>query len=322
MMIPFYFGNHALWFGLIFLSAIMVIGDALLGNDFSQIGPIKNKFYLNLPLFISFPLLSILVYLLVDSTKNGYTLLDYIGAILGVGLIVAGYGTNSAHELIHRSDLFSRTIGRWILSLSLNPDFSIEHVYGHHEKVATPADPATALRGENVYTFFIKSTVKGHLSAWKLELKRLRIKNLGIVSFNNLMLTGYIMIFFWVVLFYRIAGWKGVVIYVLQGVFAKFVLEVINYVEHYGILRKEDSRVLPHHSWNSNKRVSGLILYSLTRHSHHHENGTLPYWELKPYPKSPEMPYGYLTTTFISLVPPLWFKIIEPLLDSWDKKYA
>ncbi len=108
----------------------------------------------------------------------------------------------------------------------------------------------------------------------------------------------------------------------LQALFAKFVLEVINYVEHYGILRKEDSTVQPEHSWNSNKRISGLILYSLTRHSHHHENGTLPYWELSPYPQCPEMPYGYLTTTFIALVPPLWFKTINPLLDNWDKKYA
>ena len=102
---------------------------------------------------------------------------DYLGALLGVGYMVSGYGTVVGHDLAHRTrDKISLIEARWLLSASCNADFAIEHVYGHHVTVCTNDDPATARRGENVYAFSIRSTVMGHISAWKHELKKLRKK--------------------------------------------------------------------------------------------------------------------------------------------------
>nr|MCS5548626.1 fatty acid desaturase [SAR86 cluster bacterium] len=107
-----------------------------------------------------------------------------------------------------------------------------------------------------------------------------------------------------------------------QAVLAKFNLEVVNYMEHYGLVRNSNHKVGPEHSWNTNKRMSTMVLFSLTRHSAHHEKPRRKYWKLDPYENGPEMPFGYLTTLLVCLIPPLWFSIMAPKLSDWDHKYA
>lgn len=340
-------GGLSMWLGFAVLSALMLIGDALLGDDTDE-PEFKHVWLLEIPLQSALPILSVLLLVLAWSAGSGAsdflyigalanrilpwdvfeareqnTWLGYLGAVIGGGFLVAGFGTNVAHELCHRTRApWSMLASRWLLTMSGNPDFTIEHVHGHHANVCTPDDPATARRGENVYAFFLRSTVMGHISAWEIELKRLQRKKLGMWSWHNQMLTGYLMTLVWPVLFYLAAGWLGVLLFVLQAVMAKFVLEVVNYMEHYGMVREPGTRVHPHHSWNTNRKMSGLVLYSLTRHSAHHEKGSLPYWKLSAYPEAPEMPQGYLTTIFLCLVPPLWKRVIDPKLAEWDQKYA
>ncbi len=338
-------GGHWLWLGIGLIVTVMVGGDALLGKDFK----LPNSRYpklLEAPLFLALPILTFLLATLAWSAADqdflglgaivqcltGFDILayriqnsafDYLGAIFGVGLIVAGYGTNSAHELTHQfTKKFHYTVGRWLLSMSANADFAIEHVFGHHVHVATKIDPATALRGENVYSFFLRSTVGGHVSAWKIEFRRLERKKLSPLSLSNQMLTGYLMTLAWVTFFYAVARETGVVLFVLQAAFAKFILEVVNYIEHYGLMRTPKEGVKPQHSWNSNRRMSFMILYSLVRHSAHHETAKVPFWKLNPYPNAPEMPQGYLTTIFICLIPPLWFRVMKPKLEQWDAQYS
>jgi alkane 1-monooxygenase len=136
------------------------------------------------------------------------------------------------------------------------------------------------------------------------------------------MITGYVMSAFLCAVFFSAGGVLGLVLFLGQAVFAKFILEIVNYMEHYGLTRKSEQRIGPEHSWNTNKRMSSMVLFSLTRHSAHHEKPMVKFWKLDPYKNAPQMPYGYLTTLVICLIPPLWYRIITPGLNGWEHKYA
>ena len=136
------------------------------------------------------------------------------------------------------------------------------------------------------------------------------------------MITGYLMSVFWFVLFYFAGGIFGMMLFLGQAVFAKFVLEIVNYMEHYGLARNSNQKIGPEHSWNTNKRMSTMVLFSLTRHSAHHEKPRRKYWKLDPYVNGPKMPFGYLTTLLVCLIPPLWFRIMASKLSDWDQKNA
>ena len=137
------------------------------------------------------------------------------------------------------------------------------------------------------------------------------------------MTTGYIMSALWCILFFSAGGWFGLVLFLGQAAFAKFVLEIVNYMEHYGLVRSPEQLIGPEYSWNTNKRMSTMVLFSLTRHSAHHEKTNIPYWKLEPYTDAPEMPFGYLSTFSIALLFPwLYKKIMNKQLLEWDENYA
>lgn len=340
-------GGPWMWLGLLAILFFVVGGDAVSPDDLSR-PEFRFKGLLNFNLYLTLPVLAVLLFALAwmsgsgtqdalgfgawFSAASGFDLFaaretthwfHYAGAVLGAGLAVAGYGVNVAHELTHRtSDRTAMTAGRWLLSMGCMADFAIEHVYGHHLHVGTAVDPATARRGENVYAFILRSTIDGHKSAWRLEANRLRRRKQAVFSPANRMIRGYLMSLTIALLFFAAGGWTGVGLFSAQALWAKVVLEIVNYMEHYGLVRVPGQPVLPRHSWNTNKWMSSVILYSLTRHSAHHEKGDLPFWNLKPYPEAPEMPYGYLTTILITLVPPLWYRVINPRLQEWDARQA
>jgi len=346
-MVGILLGGHWMWLGFGIMAVVVIGGDLLFGDDSSQ-SDYKYPWIVQLPLHLAFPILSMGLLSLAWSSgkgdtdflgiglvlnnifdynfiasRNQTTPSDFIGGFISVGFLVAGYGTNVAHELTHRIKSLSAMIeGRLILSMSCNADFSIEHVYGHHVTVGTDDDPATARRGENVYKFFFRSSYFGHISAWKLEINRLQKRGKSLVSFSNQMIKGYLMSLMWVYIFYYAGDVLGITLFFAQAIFAKFILEVVNYMEHYGLTRKSNEPIGPQHSWNTNKRMSGIILYTLTRHSAHHEKPRVPFWKLDPYTEAPQMPFGYLTTLLVCMIPPFWYRIINPKLDKWDVEFS
>ena len=347
VIIGIFLGGHWMWLGLVVLFIVVIGGDAVLGEDTSR-SEYNHPWLIELPLHLALPIIVLILLTFAWSTgsagedflgiskllsgffaydflvaRDGNIWSDYIGAVLGVGFMVAGYGTNVGHELTHRiKDRIAMLEGRWLLSASCNADFAIEHVYGHHVTVGSDEDPATARKGENVYTFAVRSTIFGHISAWKHELSRLRKKEFSPFSIRNRMITGYIMSILWCVVFYIAGGTFGLILFLCQAAFAKFILEVVNYMEHYGLSRSEGQPVGPEHSWNTNHRMSSMVLFSLTRHSAHHEKPMVKFWKLDPYADAPQMPYGYLTTLVICLIPPLWYSIINPSLSEWESQYS
>jgi alkane 1-monooxygenase len=330
--------------GLWFVLAFTMIGDAVCGDDTST--PKFNHPGVLTAQWLALPLLALIVFTAVWSVSpgdpfgygawvaglTGYdviaareatTFIHHVSTITYTGLMIGMIGTITAHELTHRTwDPVSMLIGRWLLAFSFDTIFSIEHVYGHHRYVSTEEDPATAPRGRNVYHHIVASTIKGNISAWKIEKKRLARKGHAVFSWHNAVIRGHLMSVLLVVAAWTIGGGMAALVFALSALWGKALLEIVNYMEHYGMVRNPNTPVQPRHSWNTNKRISSWALFNLTRHSHHHAQGDVPYQDLKPFPEAPMMINGYLTTIIIAMIPPLWHKLMTPKVLAWDRDYV
>ncbi len=338
-------GGAELTAGLLSILALYMLGDALCGDDLTT-PRYARPFVLTAQLWLALPLLSALVFLGIwhvspgdplgfgaafthgtgwdvltarDATAPGH----HVSAFVLLGLMIGLVGTITAHELTHRTwDPISMLVGRWLLAFSFDTSFAIEHVYGHHRYVSTVEDPATAPRGRNVYWHILASTVRGNVSAFRIERARLRRRGRSVLSPHNAFLRGHAMSLGLVVAAYTLGGWAGALFFVASALWGKALLEIVNYMEHYGIVRSPETPVQPRHSWNTNRRISSWSMFNLTRHSHHHAQGEVPYHELRPFPASPLMINGYLTTIVVAMLPPLWHRLMTPKLVAWDRDFA
>jgi Fatty acid desaturase. len=249
--------------------------------------------------------------------------LDSIGLALTVG-VVAGIAINTAHELGHKRASSERWLSRVALAQTGYGHFFIEHNRGHHVRVATPEDPASSRLGESFWAF-LPRTVAGSLrSAWGIEAARLDRLGKSHWSLRNDILGAWAMT---VVLFGALAIVFGPVVLpylLIQAVVGFSLLEVVNYLEHYGLLRgkREDGRYercLAEHSWNSNNVASNVLLYHLQRHSDHHANPTRRYQALRHVEEAPQLPTGYAGMILLAWIPPLWRRVMDPrLLDHFE----
>jgi alkane 1-monooxygenase len=233
-------------------------------------------------------------------------------------------GTVPAHELTHRKhNRFDMFIGNWLLAFSWDCAFAIEHVYGHHKNIGLTNDPATAKRGEGLYGFIMRAIIKEQVDAWRIEISRLNRRKIRLISFKNRMLTGYLKSFMITGLVYFLSQFLGLVTFLLISFLSKFLLESINYIEHYGLVRVPSQPVRPAHSWNSNHYLSSIYLCNVTRHSAHHEKSNLKYWELHPYKNAPKTPFGYLSVLYLTIFfPHIYRRLMEEKLRDWDLNFA
>ncbi len=247
---------------------------------------------------------------------DSLSLASEIGLALTVGT-VAGVGINTAHELGHKRESVERWLAKIALAQSFYGHFYIEHNRGHHVKVATPEDPASARMGESLY-MFLPRTIGGSVrSAWRLEQPRFKRRNQSHWSLRNDVLNAWLM---------SIVLWTALVVFfgpqilpflVLQAFVGIVLLETVNYLEHYGLLRQRTQtgrweRVIPAHSWNSNNIATNVLLYHLQRHSDHHANPTRRYQALRDDQEAPVLPTGYAGMIVLALFPPLWCRVMDP----------
>lgn len=238
-----------------------------------------------------------------------------IAAIVSTGLNSALAGITSAHELIHRKEKILRVLGIWNLITVNYGHFYIEHIKGHHKLVGTKKDPATAYYGESVYHFIARTIPNQFISSLKIEASRLQKQNALRYSLQNfVMMIVLIEIVCCITLFYFF-GIKILFAFLLQSFISILILEYVNYIEHYGLVRDENERVNATHSWQSDHLLSRFALIELSRHSDHHYYASKPYHTLKSYEESPVLPSGYFGSFYTALIPSLWFKKINPLID-------
>ncbi len=277
------------------------------------------------------PLFDVLLYLLVPMQwaalmlfffqvgEAGLTWWEIAGRTTSMGILCGIYGINAAHELGHRSTRWERDLARALLLTSLYMHFIIEHNRGHHRRVATPDDPASARYGEMVYIFWLRSIVFSWLSAWRIEADRMRKAGHAPYGVRNEMIHALL----WQIALVAVVGFAfgALVMCAFLGAAAIgiLLLETVNYIEHYGLRRKRDAsgtyrRVLHVHSWNSDHLLGRLTLFELTRHSDHHWKASRPYQVLRSIDRAPQLPTGYPGTMILSFVPPLFFKIMHARL--------
>ena len=292
-------------------------------------GDVKNKKIYDYIIFLIVPAQCFfLIYFLNSFSVDKLTLVEKIGRVYSMGLL-GSHAINVGHELGHRFSKFDQFLSKLLLLTSLNTHFFIEHNRGHHKKVGTLEDPATARKNESVYRFVLRSMIGGYISAWKLEVDRLRAKNLvnfySIYSFENQMVRFTLLQSALIFIIYSVFGLSTMLIFLLVSFIGILHLELINYVEHYGLLRKklEDGKyekINKMHSWNANYTLSRLMLFELTRHSDHHLKASRKYQILNHKEDSPELPSGYIGCMVLSFFPPLWFYIMNPIVEKYQNR--
>jgi alkane 1-monooxygenase len=310
------------WWGPIFVYGIMPVLDTAIGKDAanppdSVVKQLEEDRYYRWCTYLFLPLqFGALVWACSVWASGELSLLENLGLAMTMAM-VSGIAINTAHELGHKR----KQLEKWLSKVALAPTgyghFFIEHNRGHHVRVATPEDPASSRLGESLWAFFPRTVAGSLTSAWELEKARLnRLGKSPWTLRHNDILQAWAMT---VVLFGAlIAGFGPEVApwLALQAVVGFSLLEVVNYLEHYGLLRqkREDGRYercQPEHSWNSNNVSSNILLYHLQRHSDHHANPVRRYQALRHFDEAPELPSGYATMILLAYFPPLWRRVMD-----------
>lgn len=309
------------WWGPIFVFGIIPLLDVVVGNDSENppeelIDQLQNDRYYRVLTFLYIPAqFASLIFAAYAWANFDLSTVDKVGLAFTVGA-VNGIAINTAHELGHRHEKLEQRLSILTLAPTIYGHFFVEHNRGHHTHVATPNDPASSRMGESFYRFLPRTMVGSVVSAWKLESKRLERTGYPTFSPHNTLFRAWGLS---VVLFVGLCVAFGVGILpflLLQAFYGASLLEVVNYLEHYGLLRaqREDGRYvrcMPEHSWNSNILTSNLFLYQLQRHSDHHAYPTRRYQSLRHYDDVPQLPGGYASMIPLAYVPPLWRRIMD-----------
>jgi alkane 1-monooxygenase len=244
---------------------------------------------------------------------------DLVGKITAMGMMCGVLGINVAHELGHRPKPLEKFMAKTLLATSLYMHFYIEHNKGHHRNVGTSIDGATARRNEGLYVFWCRTLVQSFRSAWQITAKELGRKKLRVWSLNNELIQ---MLLLQLVLCLAIAlvfSWWVLVWFMGAAFMGILLLETVNYIEHYGLYRKKVNEfrfedVEPAHSWNSDHALGRIVLFELTRHSDHHYEPSKHYQLLNSMHGASQLPAGYPAMMLLSLLPPVWFKVMNPRL--------
>ncbi|MCW2788663.1 MAG: alkane 1-monooxygenase, partial [Aeromicrobium sp.] len=326
----------AWYFGPFFVFVIIPIVDLVVGRDSENppeeiLEQLEDDRYYRWITYAFIPLqvtgLIWGAYLLGGGTLPGIedpmTVAQKIGLALGLGM-VAGIGINTAHELGHKKEEYERWFARAALAQTFYGHFFIEHNRGHHVRVATPEDPASGRLGETVWEFMPRTVTGSLKSAWELEKKRFaRLKTSHWSVKNDVLNAWAFSIVLWGGLMIAF-GWQIFPYLVLQAIAGIWLLESVNYLEHYGMKRQKlesgrYERVNPSHSWNSNNIGTNVLLYHLQRHSDHHANPTRRYQALRDFKQAPVLPTGYAGMIVLSWVPQIWRGVMDrKVVDHYD----
>lgn len=280
---------------------------------------VKNPIVYDLILYLAMPGYIGLFVLFLTTIGEETNMVSIIGKLSAMGLLCGIFGINMAHELGHRKSRFDQLLAQGLLWTTQYTHFFIEHNRGHHKRVGTPDDPATARKGEGLYRFWLRVIIKSYQSAWELEKSRLhRLGKSQWTLKNDMVLYGVTQLILLIVIA-GVLGWNVLLLYGLACLIGILLLETINYIEHYGLTRKKITavsyeRVQDVHSWNSDHLLGRTLLFELTRHSHHHANSFIKYPLLESREKSSQLPTGYPGMMLLSMVPPLWFRVMDKKL--------
>lgn len=310
------------WFAPLFVYGVIPFADWLIGEDRSNppeeiVPKLERERYYRYATYMAVPLQYVtLIWGCWAVATLDLAWWAYLGAAVSVG-VVSGLAINTGHELGHKTDGFEQWLSKIALATSAYGHFFVEHNRGHHVRVATAEDPASSRMGESLYAFLPRTVMGSLRSGWEIEKQRLARNGHGVWSIHNHNLQAWSMT---IVLFAGLTAWFGWIVLpflIIQAVYGFSLLEVVNYLEHYGLRRQKlengrYERCQPKHSWNNNHTVTNLLLYQLQRHSDHHANPTRSYQALRHFDEAPQLPSGYAGMIALAYIPWLWFRVMDP----------
>jgi alkane 1-monooxygenase len=312
------FHSHGIWSYLpvleafVFIPIIELITKPNAGNLTQENRlKVKNKKFFLWALRLSVPVQLFCGIYMLHQIDGALDFSTRIGRILSYGMLCGVMGINIAHELGHKTNRIDQFLAKVLLTTTLYTHFYLEHNFGHHKNVGTPEDASTARKGEWVYLFWIRSIVMSYLSAWRIGMKRSK----GNVLKNEMVYYTLIQIILLVLIYLSFDG-SVLLGFVGASITGWLLLETVQYIEHYGLVRKKSStyryeNVEPQHSWNSNHMWGRAILFELSRHSDHHYLPNKEYPLLDHHQESPQLPTGYPDMMLLSLIPPLYMHIVH-----------
>lgn len=317
-------GTWVLFFPLVFFYVFIPLLDFWIGEDTSnppesEVKALESDGYYRAITYATIPVLWVAVifnciFLCTHTLSNW----EWLATVIITGSVL-GFGLNVSHELGHKLGTLPRKIALINTALGAYGHFSIEHNRGHHRHVSTPEDPASSKMGENIYQFACREMPGAALRAWHLEADRLTRTGRSTWHPDNEILQALCVTSLIYGTLIYVYGLAMVAVLVPVSLWGAFQLTSANYVEHYGIQRLKTEQgtyetCKPHHSWNSNHLVSNLVLFQLQRHSDHHTHPGRGYQSLRDFPNLPRLPSGYFGMFFLAYIPPLWYRVMDPLL--------
>jgi alkane 1-monooxygenase len=254
--------------------------------------------------------------------------LGKIVLFFGAGVVSGTIGITYAHELMHQKPVWERWLGDILLAMVMYSHFRSEHLRVHHLYVGTPRDAVTARYNEGFHRFYPRVLRSCYRSAWAAEAAMLARRGLGAWDKANPFWRYWGLQAGMILLALALGGWQGLALFFWQASVAIWQLELVNYVEHYGLTRRylgegRYEHVLPRHSWNASQRATNWLLINLQRHSDHHYKPDRRFPLLQTYSaeEAPQLPYGYSVMTVTAMIPPLWKRVMNPRVRAWRRKY-
>lgn len=306
-------------FGVIPLLDFVVGRDPANPDERDEVPALEAQGYYRLLSLATVPLLlAMLVWSAwIFVSYAGWSWVGQLGWVLSVGTVMGAIGITVSHELIHKDAALEQNAGGLLLAAVCYGGFKVEHVRGHHVHVSTPEDASSSRFGQSLYAFLPHAYKHNFLNAWRLEAERLQRRGLPALHWRNELIWWYAISALLLLGFSLAFGWLGALFFLGQALMAFTLLEIVNYVEHYGLHRRKldngrYERTTPHHSWNSNFLLTNLFLFHLQRHSDHHAYAKRRYQVLRHFDDSPQLPNGYAGMIVLALFPPLWRAIMDP----------
>ena len=313
-------GGAGFFFAPLFMFVIAPIGERLLGQshwpsdaELKALTPAQERLFGIMPVLTGISMLALIGWALWAVTCWSLEGWQFLALSFSVGILSGLVGIVVAHEMMHRQEALPGALAWALMASVLYPHYTVEHVLGHHHHYATRDDPATGRRGESIYAFLPRSLVFSLISAFRLRPRQVGAAWLLVLA-----------------ALWAIAALLGVAalhFMLIQGVTAFVLLEVVNYLEHYGLERRRlaDGNFAPAgvgHSWDTHRLATNLTTFNLGRHTDHHQFSRRPYYRLRRIGDAPELPHGYATMLLIALVPPLWFRMMNPRIAEWEARQA
>jgi alkane 1-monooxygenase len=316
--------------GPLLIFGLMPLLDALLGRDPAnpeeslQVPSMEKQLYYRILTLSCVPVLFTMLgwsgWVLANNPV--WSWIGQLGWTLSTGIVMGVVGITVAHELVHKDPAIEQNAGGLLLAAVCYAGFKVEHVRGHHVHVSTPECASSSRFGQSLYAFLPHAYLHNFLNAWRLEAGRLKRKGLPAICRHNELIWWYTLSAMFALGFTLAFGWLGLAFFLGQSCAAFTLLEIVNYIEHYGLHRRKQAngryeRTNPSHSWNSNFLITNLILFHLQRHSDHHAYAKRRYQVLRHHESSPQLPNGYAGMVVLALFPPLWRAVMDPRVKAY-----